>query len=258
MTVFVQVLFKKYFEAYSDNYVIIGGTACDILIEDAGFTPRATKDIDIILIVEALSADFVNQFWQFVHEGNYERKEKSDDNRKYYRFIKPEKEDFPFQLELFARNPDLLDLKDGAHMTPIPVEDDLTSLSAILLDDAYYHYLIEHSEQDNGIRLANNEALICLKAKAFLDISQRIAKGGSEDKKHIRKHKGDIFRLAVMLTAEDVFTLPETIKIDMQAFANAIANDMPDKQIFKHMGYEGIKPIDVYSQIIKSFQLNGE
>ena len=251
-------IFKKYFEAYSDNYVIIGGTACDILIEDAGFTPRATKDIDIILIVEALSADFVKQFWQFVHEGNYERKEKSDDNRKYYRFIKPEKMDFPFQLELFARNPDLLDLDDGTHTTPIPVEDDLTSLSAILLDDAYYHYLIKHSELDNGIRLANNEALICLKAKAFLDISHRIAKGSTEDKKHIRKHKGDIFRLAVMLTAEDIFTLPEAIKIDMQAFANAIAEDMPDKQIFKYMGYEGVKPADVYSQIISSFQLDGK
>ena len=251
-------VFKKYFEAYSDNYVIIGGTACDILIEDAGFTPRATKDIDIILIVEALSADFVKQFWQFVHEGNYERKEKSDDNRKYYRFSKPEKVDFPFQLELFARNPDLLDLVDGTHLTPIPVEDDLTSLSAILLDDAYYHYLIKHSKLDNGIRLANNEALICLKAKAFLDISQRINKGGTEDKKHIRKHKGDIFRLAVMLAAEDVFALPEIIKMDMQAFANVIAEDMPDQQIFKNMGYDGLKSQNVYSQIIKSFQLDGK
>jgi phosphorylcholine metabolism protein LicD len=98
-------IFTKYFENYSDNYVIIGGTACDILIEEAGFIPRATKDIDIILIVEALNTDFVKQFWQFVTEGNYERKEKSDDERKYYRFVKPENLDFPFQLELFARNP---------------------------------------------------------------------------------------------------------------------------------------------------------
>ena len=47
-------VFKKYFEAYPDNYVIIGGTACDLIIDDAGFVPRATKDIDIILVVEAL------------------------------------------------------------------------------------------------------------------------------------------------------------------------------------------------------------
>jgi len=29
--------FKNYFKDYTDNYVIIGGTACDIIIEDAGF-----------------------------------------------------------------------------------------------------------------------------------------------------------------------------------------------------------------------------
>jgi hypothetical protein len=38
-------IFKKYFEEYHDNYVIIGGTACDLIIDEAGFTPRATKDI---------------------------------------------------------------------------------------------------------------------------------------------------------------------------------------------------------------------
>lgn len=34
-------IFKKYFEQYSANYVIIGGTACDMIIDEAGFTPRA-------------------------------------------------------------------------------------------------------------------------------------------------------------------------------------------------------------------------
>jgi predicted nucleotidyltransferase len=41
--------FKKYFKQFTDNYVIIGGTACDIIINQAGFIPRATKDIDIIV-----------------------------------------------------------------------------------------------------------------------------------------------------------------------------------------------------------------
>ena len=130
-------IFKKYFQEYLDNYVIIGGTACDLIIEEAGFIPRATKDIDIILVVEALSSEFVKQFWQFVADGNYERKEKSEEERKYYRFIKPEDTKYPFQIELFSRNPDLLDLDEGAHLTPIPTDDDLSSLSAILLDDVF-------------------------------------------------------------------------------------------------------------------------
>jgi len=34
--------FKEFFKDYPDSYIAIGGTACDIVIEDAGFVPRAT------------------------------------------------------------------------------------------------------------------------------------------------------------------------------------------------------------------------
>lgn len=250
--------FKKYFEQFTDNYVIIGGTACDIIIDQAGFTPRATKDIDIILVVEALNVDFVKQFWQFIQDGNYEKKEKSEDERKYYRFIKPANQEFPYQMELFARNPDLLDLDEEAHLTPIPVNDDLSSLSAILLDEDYYQYILKNSVLDNGLHRANTEALICLKAKAYLEIAERIAKGSKEDNKQLRKHKGDVFRLAVMLAENDVFELPDIIKADLQAFADAIAGDLPDKAIFKEMGLSSVTVENVYNQIMKSFQLNGE
>ena len=144
-------VFKEYFEKFSDKYVIIGGTACDIIISDAGLIPRATKDIDIILVVEALSSDFVKQFWKFIQDGNYEQKEKSEDERKYYRFMKPANTEFPFQIELFSRNPDLLGIDEQAHLTPIPVDDGLSSLSAILLNDDYYHFMVEHSEMENGL-----------------------------------------------------------------------------------------------------------
>ena len=171
------------------------------------------------LFLSALSAGFVKQFWQFVEDGHYERKEKSDEERKYYRFIKPENTEFPFQLELFTRNPDLLELDEEAHLTPIPVEDGLTSLSAILLNDDYYHYLLEHSVLKNSLRLAKSEALICLKAKAYLEIASRIAGGSKEESKNLRKHKGDVFRLVVMFTEEEIFELPKRIKSDLQGFA---------------------------------------
>ena len=246
---------KEYFKDYPDNFIIIGGTACDIIIDEAGFTPRATKDIDIILIVEALSTDFIKQFWQFITDGKYERKEKSEDEHKYYRFIKPEDKNFPFQIELFARNPDLLDLDEGTYMTPIPVDDDLLSLSAILLDETYYKYLIDNSTIEDDVQRANTEALISLKAKAYLDIAKRIAAGGKEDSKHLRKHKGDVFRLGVMLTETNSFELPNAIKKDMQEFVDTIKYDLPDKQIFKTMGLRNVKAENVYTQLIKSFGL---
>lgn len=248
--------FREYFKDFPDNYVIIGGTACDIIIDDAGFTPRATKDIDIILVVEALSADFVKQFWQFIQDANYERKEKSANERKYYRFIKPENIEFPFQIELFSRIPDIIELDEPAYLTPIPVDDDLSSLSAILLNDDYYNYMIKYSTLENGLHFANTEALICLKAKAFLEIAERIANGSNEDSKQLRKHKADVFRLAVMLTETNVFELPVNIKTHLQAFADAIVNDLPDKAIFKEMGLGNIDVEKLFSLLLKNFNLD--
>ncbi|MET3981807.1 hypothetical protein ABIB62_004423 [Mucilaginibacter sp. UYP25] len=247
--------FKKHFREYADNYVIIGGTACDIIIEEAGFNARATKDIDVILIVEALTPDFVKQFWQFIKDGKYERQEKSEDERNYYRFIKPEDETFPKQIELFSRTPDTIDLDEGMHLTPIPVDDDLSSLSAILLDDIYYGYMVEHSTVQGEVRFANTEALMCLKAKAYLEIEQRIAEGGIEEKKHLRKHKGDVFRLAVLMTAEERYDLPELIKSHFKTFMSKAAGDLPDKSIFKEMGIKGISIEKVYDQIMTTFKL---
>jgi len=249
-------IFKKYFEAYPDNYIIIGGTACDLILDEAGFIPRATKDIDIILIVEALNAGFVKQFWQFIVDGNYERKEKNEDERKYYRFMKPKNIRFPFQIELFARNPDLLDFDGQSYLTPIPVDDNLTSLSAIIMNDDYYHFMLEHSVLGNGLHLANIEALICLKAKAYLEITERIANGSKEDAKQLRKHKGDVFRLAVMLTGNDEFKLPESVKAHLQAFVDVITEELPDKAIFKEIGLNSISVENILKQLIKSFELN--
>lgn len=250
-------IFKKYFGEYPDNYVIIGGTACDLILDEAGFVPRATKDIDLILVVEALDASFVKQFWEFIGDGNYEVKEKSDAERKYYRFMKPGNNEFPLQVEFFARNLDLLDIDEGAHLTPIPVDDDLTSLSAVLMDDDYYYFLLEHSVvEENQLHRANLEALICLKAKAYLEITDRILQGSKEDSKQLHKHKGDIFRLAVMLTENDVFALPESIHRDLQAFANAVSTDLPGKAIFKEMGLGNMDAAQVFAQLIKSFNLN--
>lgn len=251
-------VFKKYFEAYPDNYVIIGGTACDLIIEDAGLQTRVTKDIDIILVVEALTPDFVKQFWKFVADGKYERQEKSEGERKYYRFTKPANAGFPHQIELFSRKPDVLDLEEGTHLTPIPVDDDLSSLSAILLSDDYYHYMITHSDVKDGLHHAGTNALICLKAKAFLEITDRLAKGSKEDSKHLKKHKADVFRLAVMLADTDVFEVPAGIKEHLQAFAAAIKDDLPDKAIFENMGLGKIEARKVYDQVLTSFQLNGK
>ena len=58
--------FKEYFSKYADQYVLIGGAACDLIMEDYASSFRATKDLDLVLIVEALTPDFGQTFWQFI------------------------------------------------------------------------------------------------------------------------------------------------------------------------------------------------
>ena len=64
-------IFRGHFHGYADRYVLIGGTACEIAMASAGLSFRATKDLDIVLFVEALDAVFVWAFWAFVLAGGY-------------------------------------------------------------------------------------------------------------------------------------------------------------------------------------------
>jgi hypothetical protein len=248
--------FKEYFAGYEDNYIIIGGTACDMLEENAGQQPRATKDIDIILIVEALTPAYIKRFWEFVKAGRYETRQRGNGKNEYFRFLKPHTEYFPMQVEIFARKPDILDISEDTLLTPVPVDEDLSSLSAILMNDDYYRFTLEHSTAEDGVRLANIESLITLKAKAFLDLSKRRTKGEAIDDKNIRKHKNDIFRLATILNEADKFTLPTEIKVDLDTFCKQATQSLPDKAFFKSIGLPAtVQPEKVFGLLCNAFQI---
>ena len=65
--------FRDYFAEYTDQYVIIGGFACDLLMEDAGLDFRQTKDIDMVIIIEALTEKFTARFWNYIKAGGISR-----------------------------------------------------------------------------------------------------------------------------------------------------------------------------------------
>jgi hypothetical protein len=102
-------IFKEYFSDFNEQYVIIGGAACDIVFNDADLSFRATKDIDMVLIVEALTPEFGRRFWDFVGAGGYENRAKSNGVPQFYRFDKPKTPGFPFMIELFARSESMFD-----------------------------------------------------------------------------------------------------------------------------------------------------
>ena len=149
--------FKEYFHNFPDQYSFIGGVACDLLMSSAGIDFRATKDLDVVLIIEALTAEFVQRFWRFVNDAGYELKEKSNGEKQFYRFTKPSDSAFPYMIELFARKPDTLIIPEDVHLAPIHVSDECSSLSAILLNDDYYNLLLEGRETVDELSMLKNE-----------------------------------------------------------------------------------------------------
>lgn len=142
--------FKAYFSKYPDQYVLIGGAACDVIMEDVDSSFRATKDLDLVLILEALTPEFGQVFWQFIQDGRYRNKRMTTGQPHFYRFDKPEEPGFLYMLELFSRNAFTLKHPDS-NLTPLHFDDNVFSLSALLLNDAYYEMLLGGRIEIDGV-----------------------------------------------------------------------------------------------------------
>jgi len=219
-------LFREYFAGHTDQFVLIGGTAATLAMEGVGLEFRATKDLDIVLHVEALRPEFSEAFWNFVEAGRYEIRQASDTGKPVlYRFQKPADERFPAMLELFCRAPDGIKLAEGSHLTPIPIDEAAASLSAILLEDAYYEFILEGRREVDGLPWVGEDRLIPLKAIAWLDLGERKAKGEKVDSRDIRKHAIDVLRLSQLLAPEVRIPVVAKISEDLNRFLDGIQAD---------------------------------
>ena len=103
-------IFRERFRDFDGAFTRIGGAACDEWFAGQGLPFRATKDLDLVLMIESLDRKFVAALRAFVTEGGYEVRERSDGTPMLYRFAKPARGEFPHMLELFSRSPDGLEL----------------------------------------------------------------------------------------------------------------------------------------------------
>ena len=112
-------------------------------------------------------------------------------------------------------------------LSPLPIDEDISSLSAILLDEDYYNFLRSGRVQVSGITILDVPYLIPFKAKAWLDLTQRRAQGEQVDSRNIRKHKNDVFRLSELLDQkmEPLDKVSDAIKADMQEFINCMVDE---------------------------------
>ena len=243
--------FKEYFNDYTGQYVFIGGAACSILLDEIGVDFRATKDLDMVLLIEALDESFGMTFWKFIEDGGYEHRQKSTGKEQFYRFSKPSKQGFPAMIELFSRKPHGVELHFDSMLTPIHVGESIASLSAVLLNNAYYDLLLEGKSIVDGYSVLGIEYILLFKIRAWLDLTKRKEDGEKVDSKDVNKHKNDIFRLLMNISPTVRIEITEEIDEDVEVFIQRVLEEKVD---LKNLGIRKYNLTDLLERIRAIYQ----
>lgn len=221
--------FRAHFAGFEDSFVLIGGAACDAWFIRFGGRFRATKDIDMVLVLDAVQPRFFPQFWIFIKAGGYEVGQRTDGERTYFRFIKPTQANYPKMIELFSSAPMEIEVQPGQRVIPVPADEHLSSLSAILMDPDYYGFIMGQRDMVDGLPLIKPAGLIVLKVRAWLDLSLRRSQGDTKVKDDdISKHRSDVFRLATLLPVGETLDLIPGIMGDLNTFLGAFPAESPE------------------------------
>jgi hypothetical protein len=224
-------VFREHFKDYGDQYVVIGGMACDLLLNDAGLDFRITKDIDMVLIVEAMTEEFAAAFWKFIGNGGYKARQRSTGKHEFYRFIEPTEAGYPSMIELFARPENNIRLNYQGDLVPLHVSDELSSLSAILLNEAYYDFLLSGRTTAGKVSVLDALHLVPMKMKAWLDLMDRKSRGEHVNTRDIKKHRQDIFRLFPLIDADTRLGVPSEVYDDIQTFLLSVESQSFDPKV---------------------------
>lgn len=183
----------------------------------------------MVLIVDAKRyVEFGKIFWDFIKEGQYTCGEQKRAKTGFYRFTDPQV-GYPSMIELLSKSPDPLVIPGDVRR--VSIAEDISSLSAIILDESYYNLLSEGCEVLDGVRVLKPEYLILYKMKARMNLKESKEKGEHVNTDDYRKHKNDVFRLLSLLSADLRITLPEKIQHDVEAFLDSMKEEVIDSQI---------------------------
>lgn len=220
--------FAEHFKDFTENYIIVGGTACSLVLGDVGIPFRATKDIDMIITVEEISHEFGEKFLGFIKAGQYNVYKNKSGVSQYFRFQALKMDGYPSMIELFARKQDIFPEERTSTFIPIVIDEEISSLSAILLDDEYYAFLKSGRQVLNGISILAPTHLLAFKARAYADLMKRKKSGWHVNEGDLKKHKNDVFRLAQLLTGQEKVECGNQVREDIVTFFALIQNEIID------------------------------
>jgi hypothetical protein len=104
-------------------------------------------------------------------------------------------------------------------------DEQISSLSAILLDEDYYRFVLDGRRNKHGLpSWVGEDRLIPLKAIAWMEMTQRVLSGEVIDSRKINKHLADVVQLSALLTPGVLIEAPIKVRTDMQRFARLVFN----------------------------------
>ncbi|NEW61549.1 hypothetical protein GSY74_09665 [Sulfurovum sp. bin170] len=243
--------FTAYFEDFRDDYIVIGGLATAMNMHDLGFTFRATKDIDLVIISKDNEA-FLKKLLNYIEEAGYKTRQRTVNESRHnlFRFLGSDDREFPEQIELFAIHAEDSVMVTNQHIIPIQTPAYYSYLSAILLDRDYFALLVQHSSEIEGLHIASPEVLIPLKIHAYLNLSK-------EKSQDAKKHLKDIIKLSSLLDGETVVFLEGKPRVDMLEFMPILKEMEEDRivQLLESIGVTNLSKEDILEVVVFTYGL---
>ena len=141
----------------------------------------------------------------------------------FYRFTEP-KSGYPVMIELFSRKPGYhLDVEEG--IIPINIDEDTSSLSAILLNDDFYNFMLEGRKIVAGVSVLAESYIIPFKMYAWLDLKRRKEAGEHVNERDYKKHKNDVFRLLQIVNTDEKVSVGGLVRESVEKFLEEIAKE---------------------------------
>ena len=217
--------FRDAMAGLEDKYVLIGGGACSLLFDGTPVDFRLTKDLDVVVMAASDDVEFGKALWSFIRGGGYTYGVRENGSARYYRFWLPEEANvagtgLPAEIELFSRASWPLD--ERIRIVPVPFDDDLSSLSAILLDEDYFGFIRQGIVSSHGVPVPDVLHIIPLKMRAHIDLNRRHENGEHVRRRNLTKHRADVLSLADLLTEGATCDLPTAIADDAREFVEGL------------------------------------
>lgn len=89
---------------------------------------------------------------------------------------------------------------------------------------------------DGGLSVLAPEYIVPLKARAWIDLTDRHERGEDVSRGDIKKHRNDIIRLSQLISPATRIALPDTIRADVEKFAARALQEGAEPKAFGVIG----------------------